>query len=97
MTEDTSRANAPIEPPATPPPTPSAKPDLWSQIKEHKMLQWAVAYLSAAFVIAQAQQVIREAFDAALRKVDDMAYKTGARTKLERGRRRPRTGASAEA
>ena len=41
--------------------------------------------------------VIREAFDAALRKVDDMAYKTGARTKLERGRRRPRTGASAEA
>jgi|RhiMetdeSRZDD1v2_1073273.scaffolds.fasta_scaffold82455_6 ribosome-associated translation inhibitor RaiA len=41
--------------------------------------------------------LIREAFDAALRKVDDMAYKTGARTKLERGRRRPRTGASAEA
>jgi ribosome-associated translation inhibitor RaiA len=33
---------------------------------------------------------IRDAFEAALRKVDDVSTKVGARTKLERGRRRPR-------
>jgi len=40
---------------------------------------------------------IREAFEAAQRKVDDMATKTGTRARLERGRRRPRPGTSAEA
>ena len=40
---------------------------------------------------------IRDAFDAALRKVDDVSTKVGARTKLERGRRRPRSGEPAEA
>lgn len=40
---------------------------------------------------------IRDAFEAALRKVDDMATKTGTRPKLERGRRRPRPSASAQA
>ena len=33
---------------------------------------------------------IRDAFAAALRKVDDVGRKIGARPKLERGRRRPR-------
>jgi len=33
---------------------------------------------------------IRDAFEAALRKVDGMAAKMGQRTKLDRGRRRPR-------
>jgi putative sigma-54 modulation protein len=33
---------------------------------------------------------IRDAFAAALRKVDDLGSKIGARPKLERGRRRPR-------
>jgi ribosome-associated translation inhibitor RaiA len=33
--------------------------------------------------------VIRDAFDAALRKVDGMSSKIGQRSKLERGRRRP--------
>src|SRR5215813_6021698 len=33
---------------------------------------------------------IRDAFEAALRKVDAMGSKIGARPKLERGRRRPR-------
>ena len=33
---------------------------------------------------------IRDAFSAALRKVDDVGSKIGARPKLERGRRRPR-------
>ena len=40
---------------------------------------------------------IRDAFEAALRKVDDVSSKVGARTKLERGRRRPRSEAPAEA
>jgi len=40
---------------------------------------------------------IRDAFEAALRKIDDMARKVGARTKVERGRRRPRSAAPAEA
>jgi putative sigma-54 modulation protein len=40
---------------------------------------------------------IRDAFEAALRKVDDVSTKVGARTKLERGRRRPRSEAPAEA
>jgi putative sigma-54 modulation protein len=33
---------------------------------------------------------IRDAFEAALRKVDEVGAKIGARPKLERGRRRPR-------
>jgi ribosome-associated translation inhibitor RaiA len=40
---------------------------------------------------------IRDAFEAALRKVDDVSTKVGARTKLERGRRRPRNETPAEA
>jgi ribosome-associated translation inhibitor RaiA len=40
---------------------------------------------------------IRDAFDAALRKVDEVSTKVGARTKLERGRRQPRSEAPAEA
>lgn len=39
---------------------------------------------------------IRDAFDAALRRVDDVATRTSARTKLERGRRRPRPSTQAE-
>ncbi len=40
---------------------------------------------------------IREAFEAARRKADELASKIGGRTKLERGRRRPRPSESAEA
>ena len=40
---------------------------------------------------------IREAFEAALRKVDDVRSTIGARTKLERGRRRPRANANGSA
>ena len=39
---------------------------------------------------------IRDAFEAALRKVDDVATRISARTKLERGRRRPRMNGVAE-
>jgi ribosome-associated translation inhibitor RaiA len=40
---------------------------------------------------------LRDAFEAALRKVDDVATKMGARSKLERGRRRPRPASASEA
>jgi ribosome-associated translation inhibitor RaiA len=40
---------------------------------------------------------VRDAFEAALRKIDDTSRKVGARTKVERGRRRPRSAAPAEA
>ena len=40
---------------------------------------------------------IREAFEAVLRKLDDVGSKIGARTKLERGRRRPRANANGSA
>jgi ribosome-associated translation inhibitor RaiA len=40
---------------------------------------------------------IRDAFEAALRKVDEVSSKIGERTKLERGRRRPRPSEAAEA
>jgi putative sigma-54 modulation protein len=39
---------------------------------------------------------IRDAFEAALRKVDGMVVKIGQRSKLERGRRRPRPAQSTE-
>jgi len=39
---------------------------------------------------------IRDAFEAALRKVDGMAAKIGQRGKLERGRRRPSLNSGAE-
>ena len=38
------------------------------------------------------QLAIRDAFEAALRKVDGVATKISQRSKLERGRRRPRAG-----
>src|SRR5688572_17376675 len=38
---------------------------------------------------------LRDAFGAALRKVDDVSSKIGARGKLERGRRRPRAESAA--
>ncbi len=40
---------------------------------------------------------LRDAFEAALRKVDGVSTKMSARTKLERGRRRPRAIAAADA
>jgi len=40
---------------------------------------------------------IRDAFGAALRKIDDMAVKIGQRPRLERGRRRPRAMPADEA
>ena len=46
---------------------------------------------------AELPLALRDAFDAALRKLDDASTQITARSKLERGRRRPRPAASAEA
>jgi TolB-like protein len=34
----------------------------WSRVKSHKIIQWLVAYLGAAFVVAQAEQIVSDAF-----------------------------------
>jgi ribosome-associated translation inhibitor RaiA len=44
-------------------------------------------------VSAELPLAIRDAFDAALRKVDGMSARIGQRTKLDRGRRRPNLSA----
>jgi len=51
--------------PSTPSVTPTPKParDLWSEIKDHKVLQWALAYLGAALAIGQAHEIVSNAFD----------------------------------
>jgi ribosome-associated translation inhibitor RaiA len=41
---------------------------------------------------SQLPLIIRDSFDAAMRKVDGMARKIGSPPRLERGRRRPRRG-----
>src|SRR5688572_14050818 len=50
---------------AAPPALSPAAPErgLWERIKEHKLLQWAIAYSGAALAIAQAEQIIGDAFD----------------------------------
>jgi TolB-like protein len=50
---------APSEPPAPAAP----KRDLWSEIKDHKAIQWSLAYCGVALGIAQAQEVFIEAFE----------------------------------
>src|SRR5262245_2281111 len=34
----------------------------WDRVKSHKIIQWLVAYLGGAFVLAQAQQLVADAF-----------------------------------
>jgi adenylate cyclase len=38
------------------------KRDLWSEVKEHKAIQWSVAYLGVALAIAQAQEIVSDVF-----------------------------------
>ena len=52
---------------------------------------------AGAHAHAELPLAIREAFEAALRKVDDVSAKISTRSKLERNRRRPRANAAAEA
>jgi TolB-like protein len=59
MTEEHELKPAdPAEPDKPPPP----KRALWSEIKEHKVIQWSVAYLGAALAVAQAQEIVSDVF-----------------------------------
>src|SRR5687767_6103917 len=49
---------APIETAAPPAP----KRGAWDEIKEHKALQWTAAYLGAALAVAQALEIVGDAF-----------------------------------
>ena len=35
---------------------------VWDRVKDHKVLQWAIAYLGAALAIGQAQELVANAF-----------------------------------
>ena len=48
------RTPAPVR--AAPPPT------LWARVKEHKVLQWSVAYLGAALALAHGQELLAHTF-----------------------------------
>jgi TolB-like protein/tetratricopeptide (TPR) repeat protein len=73
MTEQHDPApGAPVEPAApapaatpaatAPPVAPAPKQGIWDEIKDHKVLQWAIAYLGAALAIAQAHELVSSAF-----------------------------------
>jgi TolB-like protein len=51
----------PVEAPAPPPP-PAVERDVWRELKDHKVLHWGIAYLGAALAIAQAQEIVSDAF-----------------------------------
>lgn len=62
MTEQ--REQEPVAPSEPAAPTPAEpKRDLWGEIKDHKAIQWALAYCGVALGIAQAQEVFVEAFE----------------------------------
>jgi TolB-like protein/tetratricopeptide (TPR) repeat protein len=51
----------PQEPAAQPAET-IDRSDVWERIKQHKVLQWGVAYLGGALAVAQAQELLANAF-----------------------------------
>jgi pentatricopeptide repeat protein len=55
---------APVaEPPAQPAPVEETHADIWERVKDHKVIQWAIAYLGAALAIGQAQELLANAFE----------------------------------
>jgi len=48
--------------PSTPAPAMTSPPNLWARIKQHKVLQWSLAYLGAALALAHAQDLVGHAF-----------------------------------
>lgn len=42
---------------------PLATPDFWGRIREHKVVQWALAYLGVALALAHGEELIAHAFD----------------------------------
>jgi TolB-like protein len=55
-TSEQSGHNANISPPRVEPVSP------WTRIKEHKVLQWSLAYLGAALALAHGQELLAHAF-----------------------------------
>jgi len=60
VTSDAEAVRA--ERPAVPPP-PGGSASIWARIREHKIIQWGMAYLGAAFALAQAEDLLARAFD----------------------------------
>ena len=42
---------------------PLAAPDFWGRIREHKVVQWALAYLGVALALAHGEDLVAHAFD----------------------------------
>ncbi len=56
-------APAVAAPPAEEPPVEDPRGQVWERIKEHKVIQWAIAYLGAALAIGEAQDLLANAFE----------------------------------
>lgn len=48
--------------PAAPAPVSPPRLDAWERVKDHKVIQWGVAYLGGAFAVAQGQELLANAF-----------------------------------
>lgn len=44
-------------------PAHEARADVWERVKDHKVIQWAAAYLGAALAVGQAQELLANAFE----------------------------------
>jgi adenylate cyclase len=53
----------PGEPSEPPPAAGTSSASLWARIREHKVLQWSLAYLGAALALAHGQELVGHAFD----------------------------------
>jgi TolB-like protein len=56
----TSQGTSTAETPAA---AASSSASLWARIREHKVLQWSLAYLGAALALAHGQELVGHAFD----------------------------------
>lgn len=61
MTESPSSAHTGHN--ADPSPSPVVPVSPWARIREHKIIQWALAYLAAALALTHAEELIAHAFD----------------------------------
>jgi TolB-like protein len=62
MSEPSSATSAHSGRNADAPPSPVVPASPWARIKEHKVLQWSVAYLGAALALAHGQDLLAHAF-----------------------------------
>jgi TolB-like protein len=62
-----SESTGPSAPPVTPPRSAAAPPDapwlggIWARIKEHKVMQWTLAYAAAAYTLLHGVQMLSDA------------------------------------